>query len=605
MKRGKYKFLAFLISLFLCLSLVLPAWGAEASVSGNTVVISGNDASPLSGVSLVVEKADGSKKAYIGQTLSDASGSYSFRIILPAGSYRAYLGGGTTTVIASITVTDSPSSPGGGSGQEVENRAYLSITDDNGRTVISGDFPLMDGDTVLSFLRRAAMATGISLEVEGGYVKSINGLAHKKPGYPRSGWKYRVNGVYPLISAADYVLRKGDRVEWVYTLDYTRDPDATGFEKPKDAILVLPVKEELKNRYEEKIREIGDKNLVLNLDKRMDAKKAEEIKKELEANLVEAEGRLDEKGGVLGDKEAVLIVPADAVNRSLRFTIREIRKDAYPEAKGYRLASGVYDFGPEGIKFLKPVTIMIKMPVFPEDRLDKLVSAFYDEKEKTWKTLPGLIDAEEGVAFFRTEHFTKFAVVEKMEEAKSEEKKEAVCQFADVDKNLAWAEEAIYSLAASGIIKGTGENRFEPYRSITRAELASMLVRAGGIAAGEEKAAFTDVKKGDWFYRDVNAAYANNMVKGYPDGTFKPGKEVSRKEAAVMLAGLYTKGLKQKERAVFRDEKAIPLWARDKVYLLQESGIMSGYPDGTFKGDKSLSRAEAAVIIYRILKPAS
>lgn len=604
MRMLRNRFLAFFISLLLCLSFSLPALGASFSVNGDTVAVSGKDASPLSWVSLVVEKADGSKKAYLGQTLSDSSGSYSFRFILPAGTYRAYLGGGINTVLTGITVTDSPSAPGSGGSQELELRAYLSITDDNGRTVISGNFPLQDGDTVLSLLRRVALANGISLEVEGGYVKSINGLAHKKPGYPRSGWKYRVNGVYPLVSAADYVLRNGDRVEWVYTLDYTKDPDSSGFGKPPGEEPVLPVREEVKSRYEEKLREIGDKTLVLNLDKRMDMKRAEAIKKELEAHLVEVESRLDDKGGVAGDKEAALMVPADAVNRSVSFTIRELRPHAYPEARGYRIISSVYDFGPEGMKFLKPVTIMIKMPVFPENRLEKLTPAFYDEKEKRWQEIAGIIDAEEGVAFFKTSHFTSFAVVEKEEEVK-EEKGEDTVRFIDVGKDLAWAEEAIYSLAASGIIKGSGESRFEPYRSITRAELVSLLVRAKGLKDEKRGAVFADVGQNDWFYKDVNTAYANNMVKGYPDRTFRGNREVNRAEAAVMLESLVPEGFKKKERTAFRDEKDIPFWARDKAYRLQECGILSGYPDGTFRGDRSLTRAEAAVIIYRLLKLSS
>lgn len=599
MRKMQNKFLAFLISLFLCFSFLFPAYGAEFAVSGDSVVISGNDASSLSRVSLVVEKSDGNKKAYIGQVLSDNNGYYSFSFSLPAGSYQAYLGGGVSAVLENISVADSPSVPDGGSGNEIKRQVYLSITNDVGQYVISAYFELKSGDTVLSFLHRAAEERGISLEVEGGYVKSINGLSHKKPGYPKSGWKYKVNGVYPVVSAANYVLKDGDRVEWVYTLDYTKDPDAQGFNKPEDIAPLLPVKEETRQKYEELLKEVKEGIKVLNGDKRMDEKKAEEIKKEMAFNLVEAKKGIDEKGGSVGDKEAAVVIPPDALSQSCEISIKELKEDRPPAGDDYRIISSVYDLKPDGIRFLKPVTIIIRLPLFPDVSLDKLTPAFYDEKEQTWQILPGVIDAEDGVAVFTTTHFTKFAVVEK--EAGIEEKEEAAYSFNDLDDAL-WAKEAITALATRGVIKGVGENRFEPNRTITRSEIVSLLVRAKGTRAGEDKAYFADVGKGDWFYRDVNTAYANNIVRGYPDGTFKPGKEVSRAEAAVMLAGLGAKGVHQKGSTGFKDEKDIPPWARDKALQLQEYGILSGYPDGTFRGDGNLTRAEASVIIYRMLK---
>ncbi|SHH11892.1 S-layer homology domain-containing protein [Thermosyntropha lipolytica DSM 11003] len=606
MRKMRNKFLAFIISLFLSFSFLLPAYGAGFAVSGDNVVISGNDASPLSPVSLVVEKSDGSKKAYIGQTLSDGTGSYSFSFSLPAGSYRAYLGGGTSAVLEDIEGNDSPSSPGGGSGNEITGQAYLSITDDAGRVIISGFYSVRSGDTVLSFLRRVAQANGISLEVEGGYVKSINGLAHKKPGYPRSGWKYRVNGIYPMISAADYVLQAGDRVEWVYTLDYTRDPDALGFEKPRDITPVLPVKEETRQKYEELLKEVKEGIKVLNGDKRMDEKKAEEIKKELAANLVEAKERIDEKGGSVGDKEAAVVVPPDALNRSREISIKELKEDMYPSDADYRIISSVYDLKPDGIRFLKPVTIIIRLPLFPDVSLDKLTPAFYDEKAKTWQPLPGVIDAEEGIAVFTTTHFTKFAVVERKAEVKEEKQEEMtnLSYFADLD-DVPWAKEAITDLVAKGIIKGVGENRFEPNRTITRAELASLLVRIKGGEKTEGRAVFRDVREGDWFYYEVNSAYQRGIIKGYPDGTFLPRREVSRKEAAVMMAALISGKEEGKIELIFKDRDRIPAWARDGVARMYAQGIINGYPDGTFRGERSLTRAEAAVMIYRMLKRAS
>lgn len=80
----------------------------------------------------------------------------------------------------------------------------------------TGAFAIEAGDTVLEVLRMAAVKWDIPMTISTtGYVSEIDGLAEFDKG-PLSGWKYKVNGVYPSVGAGDYVLEPGDRVEWVY-----------------------------------------------------------------------------------------------------------------------------------------------------------------------------------------------------------------------------------------------------------------------------------------------------------------------------------------------------------------------------------------------------
>lgn len=91
--------------------------------------------------------------------------------------------------------------------------------------------------TVLNQLRTVLNDRGISYNISSdGYVSMIGGLAHKKVGYPLSGWLFKVNSVFSNAGTATCILRNGDEVEWVYTLDGGRDVDNPQFLIPDELI---------------------------------------------------------------------------------------------------------------------------------------------------------------------------------------------------------------------------------------------------------------------------------------------------------------------------------------------------------------------------------
>ena len=108
-----------------------------------------------------------------------------------------------------------------------------------------------------------------------------------------------------------------------------------------------------------------------------------------------------------------------------------------------------------------------------------------------------------------------------------------------------------------------------------------------------------DVSTQDWFAQDVASALAAGFVSGYPDGTFRPQEEVSRQEAACMLAKLLK--LDGGGSLNFSDAGAIASWAEPSVSGLVAAGIMAGYPDGAFRPQLAISRAEAVVMINKAL----
>lgn len=105
--------------------------------------------------------------------------------------------------------------------------------------------------------------------------------------------------------------------------------------------------------------------------------------------------------------------------------------------------------------------------------------------------------------------------------------------FKDVPAD-AWYAKSVNTLASMGIISGVGENRFEPERSITRAEFTSMAMKfTKGALDGTN--VFSDVRSGDWFYEAVVGSIQYGWIEGYEDGTFRPENRITRVEVTSIV----------------------------------------------------------------------
>lgn len=159
-----------------------------------------------------------------------------------------------------------------------------------------------------------------------------------------------------------------------------------------------------------------------------------------------------------------------------------------------------------------------------------------------------------------------------------------------------WAQSAVTEWFAHGLGNGYPDGTFRPDRSVTRAEFAVMANKAFGIAPGGD-AAFRDSKTSDWYYSNLAAAFNNGYIKGYMDGSVKPNKAITRQEAAVMLAKLLN--LTTYATMQFTDSAQLPAWASGSVAAVANAGVVIGYPDGSFRGSRSISRAEAVVALLK------
>lgn len=163
-----------------------------------------------------------------------------------------------------------------------------------------------------------------------------------------------------------------------------------------------------------------------------------------------------------------------------------------------------------------------------------------------------------------------------------------------------WAESVITQWQNKGLIQGYEDGTFKPGNTITRAEFVTLMNNAKGFWS-EGSIHFSDVKNGNWFYSAVARAVAAGYVKGYSDGSFKPNNTITRAEAAVMIAN--TAKLSANEAGAYRftDVGSIPAWARGSVGAVVAAGYMTGYPDGSFDANASISRAEAVSSLNRML----
>lgn len=163
-----------------------------------------------------------------------------------------------------------------------------------------------------------------------------------------------------------------------------------------------------------------------------------------------------------------------------------------------------------------------------------------------------------------------------------------------------WAESVITQWQNKGLIQGYEDGTFKPGNTITRAEFVTLMNNAKGFWS-EGSINFSDAKNGSWFYSAVARAVAAGYVKGYSDGSFKPGNTITRAEAAVMIANAARLSANEAGAYRFTDVGSIPAWARGSVGAVVAAGYMTGYPDGSFYANASISRAEAVSSLNRML----
>lgn len=166
-----------------------------------------------------------------------------------------------------------------------------------------------------------------------------------------------------------------------------------------------------------------------------------------------------------------------------------------------------------------------------------------------------------------------------------------------------WAGAEIAKWAERGLVKGYPDGTFKPDGNVSRAEFMALVNRAFGYSQ-KAPVNYKDVPEGAWFYGTVAEARAAGYISGYEDGTMRPENPILRAEAAAIIARVTGLAADAGAAAGFADAADIPSWSAGVIGAAAKAGIMGGYPDGSFRAQDFITRAEAVVALSRALSTA-
>ena len=159
-----------------------------------------------------------------------------------------------------------------------------------------------------------------------------------------------------------------------------------------------------------------------------------------------------------------------------------------------------------------------------------------------------------------------------------------------------WAESTINKWTSSGYISGYPDGTFRPNNAISRAEFVTLANKAFGYNT-QASISFSDVQPQYWAYAEIQKGVAAGYIKGDSIGTFRPGAAVTRQEAAVMMAQIKKLQTDANASTGYTDYNAIANWAKPYVGAVSNAKVMQGFPNGAFRPQTSMTRAEAVTAL--------
>ena len=171
---------------------------------------------------------------------------------------------------------------------------------------------------------------------------------------------------------------------------------------------------------------------------------------------------------------------------------------------------------------------------------------------------PAYLNGYGGGLFGPDDHMTRAQAAQMFYNLLLDQEVSAAVRFTDVPAD-AWYARAVETLASLGMVEGVGGGKFAPERTITRAEFTVMAMRFARLPEGGENP-FSDVTSSDWFYDQVVGAVQYGWITGYTDGTFRPEATITRAEVTAITNRLLDR-------------------AADEDYVDDHAGELRQFPD--------------------------
>lgn len=238
-------------------------------------------------------------------------------------------------------------------------------------------------------------------------------------------------------------------------------------------------------------------------------------------------------------------------------------------------------------QFDQPITLRLKVS---KNANPALLGVYYIADDGSLEYVGGELDGDEIVV--HVSHFSKYAVLEYDK------------TFNDVPASF-WASGVIKELTAKHIISGVSNLEFAPQKQMTRAEVATLIMRTLGLKSSMP-AAFADVESNSPYADAIAAATEAEIIHGRNSATFAPNDLITREEMAVMIIKAYEykhgQTIKQVVATSYTDRQAAATWALPYIDAAKNAGFVHGYSNGQFAPKQFMTRAEGAQIVYQLLK---
>ncbi|MHA7965014.1 S-layer homology domain-containing protein [Paenibacillus sp. CAU 1782] len=329
------------------------------------------------------------------------------------------------------------------------------------------------------------------------------------------------------------------------------------------------------------------------------------------AKVTSTDGSLTLPVGSLGEvsleDQLTITVPVGAVNQELKLTISKWLDTENVLLHKEVLASSVY----EVLKnisghFIKPVTLTFTFDARNVKSGQGVAIFYFDEEKKEWVEVKGSKTSGNSITV-EVDHFTKFAVlvVDQATGLPVSEEGEVTpvkpeISFSDIAGH--WAEASIRKAVKDGIVNGYDDGTFKPGKTITRAEFTVMLMNALQVQEAGAELTFTDKADiGGWAKAAVAQAVQAGIISGYSDGTFRANANITRAEMATMIANALGSSTEANTTTDFTDDKDIPAWAKASVAYVKQAGLVQGKGNNEFAPQDPTTRAEAVTLLLNLL----
>ncbi|MDQ0428352.1 uncharacterized protein YycO [Planomicrobium stackebrandtii] len=172
-------------------------------------------------------------------------------------------------------------------------------------------------------------------------------------------------------------------------------------------------------------------------------------------------------------------------------------------------------------------------------------------------------------------------------------------QYYDVPTGY-WAANEIKTLTVQGILTGDGSGIFNPNDNVSRAEAATIIARALKLKP-VSGTTFKDVPAKHWAAGNINAVMKAGIVKGRSPGYFAPSAKITRAEISKLLTTAYEfKNVSASSAVSFTDTKGH--WAESSIKILAASKVTTGHKDGSFQPNANAKRSEFTAFVYRSIE---